>query len=228
MVDAIKVVVLALFVLVIVLIALAVEPDRAAEGDNPASVDSSTFSLECVTGERAANAIGTDGTDVPRQEVLETIAEAEAFLCVDLPQVTTLDGWQPRETNAIRSDALAVYEPGAWVAGENAYKYAEIYYGNESAQAFLSLIIHPNDLAERAGISVVCGPPPNRDAETREQDVKVQGIDATLWTTESPSQGQPSANVCWQEQGLSFFAGVSFQPGFDVQSEILPILNSIE
>ena len=227
MFDALKVCLIALALLLATIVALLAEPDEDSADEEGGTMRS--FSVDCVGGEAAQNPVGSDGTPGPRQEFLETIAEAEAFLCVDLPELTADGVWRPRETNAQRSHPLSVFEPGAWTAAENAYKYAEIYYGNESEETFMTLIVHPVDLDERQGIAVACGPPlPPAAGEPEEVGVTVQGVQTTLWTVQEPSNGPPTASVCWERDGLSYFAGVSFRPGFDVEDEILPLLDAIQ
>jgi hypothetical protein len=224
MLDALKVGLLAPVLLLAFFVALIAEPDDADE-----RVSLASFALECATGEAAENPLGPDGAELARQEFLDTIDEAEAFLCVDVPEIEQVGAWGVRQVNALRSAALSRFSPGEWTAGERAYKSTETYYGNDELLAFLTLAVYPGDLEDRIGVGLVCGPPTLPNGEGVEEfAVKLQGIETTLWIARDRERGQPLAAVCWARNDLTFYAGVSFQPGFDVQSEILPLLNSIE
>ena len=222
--DALKAMLIGLPLLIAVLVALAAAPATLEQ-----SRVVSTFLQECVGGEAADNPLGPDGADLSRQELFPSVEQAEAFLCVDIPQFPPADGWAVRQVNALRSHSLNAFDGGDWTAGAQAFKYTETYYGNETLQSFVTLIVYPDDLPERSGIGIVCGPPLASDAGVAEEvEVSVQGFETTFWVVEEPSQGEPSASLCWERGDLSFFAGISFRTGLDVQSDVLPLLDSLE
>jgi hypothetical protein len=100
MLDGLKVVVLALLLSGVAILAAFVVPD--AESDR----------LSCVTGEEAHNVTmrAPDGhmITVPRHQDFDSIAEAENWICVDVPQAEVLPGWQIAYISAHRPRSVGV------------------------------------------------------------------------------------------------------------------------
>jgi len=217
-IDALKV----LFVApLMVLAALAA---HLLGGDQEARV----AGVDCVTGEAAENPVGVSGQEVPRQEFFETVAEAEAFLCVDLPEIHA-PGWRARGANALRSHSLDAFEPGTFVSGEKGFKYAEVYYEDQDQRLLPTMVMQPEDLPQRSGIFVSCFPPPESGlGPTEEVPVTIQDAETVFWLVTDPPRGMPSASVCWQHDGLIFSVGTNYLPGIDPVAELMPALESIE
>jgi hypothetical protein len=206
------------------LLILAAIAAHLLEGDRQASING----VDCVTGDAAVNPKGVNGGDAPRQEFFDSVAEAEAFLCVDLPEITA-PGWRARDANALRSHSLDNFESGAFTFGERGFKYAELYYEDEGQRLLPTLIIQPHDLTQRSGIPISCFPPPETGlGPVEEIEVTIQGVETVFWLLTDPPRGMPSASVCWEQDGLTFFAGTFYAPGIDPVAELLPALQSIE
>jgi hypothetical protein len=192
------------------------------------SQGSGSVQFDCLRGEAARNPTGPNGEDRRHQQFFDTVQEAEAFLCVDLPEVHQTNGWRVREVNAIRSNSLDAFDEGSYVGNARAYKYAEIYYGHDQLRSNMTFIVYPEDLSMRGGLSPGCaGPPSPAPGLVTQVDITVQGIPTTMQLQEA-SRSPPRATVCWQDNGLSYFAGVNYQPGFDPIGEVLPLLESVQ
>ena len=69
----------------------------------------------CATGEAAENEF-IDGAYVPRQETFESVEDAEAFICHDVPILHT-EGWELETISAERSHELSQTVDGNGYAG---------------------------------------------------------------------------------------------------------------
>jgi hypothetical protein len=194
------------------------------DGDTP---------VVCATGYFATNPTDATGKDLVRQERFATVEGAETFLCVDLKQVTNTDGWRATGAIATRTNSLDYYDEGSFVAGDEAFKYSQIFYSNDQMQAQMTLIVYPDEVVGRLPTYPSCFGVPPDSRPWRQDQVTIQGVQATMWIREAaqsplaePRSSQPSAAVCWRRGGWNYFASVNHLPGF-VPVQMLPILDSI-
>ena len=186
--------------------------------------------VDCVTGDAAVNPTGVRGQENLRQEFLPTIEDAEAFLCVYLPRVQLPANWQPRRVvTAVRSNSVLAFGRGEWSAGEEAYKYIETYFYNFDRGISVTLMVYPSDLQQRWETGPVCGPAATDLAAVEATEVVIQSSRSTLWAEPSPGGWSTTlSSVCWERANLTILALITSPPSVDVQSEVLPILGSIE
>jgi DNA-binding CsgD family transcriptional regulator len=185
--------------------------------------------VDCVTGQAALNPPGARGEENLRQEYFTTIEEAESFLCVRLPRVQLPANWQSRRAvTTVRSNSIAEFESGAWSAGEDAYKYFETYFGAFDRSIYVTLMVYPSDLRDRWESGPGCGSAATDTAVVEFSEVIIQASRSTLWVEPSPVGWPTKSFVCWERANLTFHAAMTSPPGVDVQSEIVPILESIE
>jgi hypothetical protein len=89
----------------------------------------------CATGEAANNEF-VNGAYVPRQETFDTVHDAEAFICHDVPELHA-DPWELETISAERSHALAQTVDGNGTAS------VTLTYRNDSLNRTLTLEASP-------------------------------------------------------------------------------------
>jgi hypothetical protein len=191
-------------ILVPLLIALATGLLLTPDGDGGAAA------LQCVTGEAAKNPtqVSPSGRVIimPTNQYFDTIAGAEAWICLDVPQADLLPGWQVTAVSAQRSHSVDMY------AGGLGFRALTITYFNQQ-------------LATRVQIDVP-GPGEIVGAGTP-QAISIQGQQGTLWLRDDV----PAWLIQWGEGNDAVMArgatqGLDLQR-IDLQRDIIPFLETI-
>jgi hypothetical protein len=190
-------------------------------------------SLDCVKGAPAARPDRAAGELVAQQE-FATVAEAEAFICLDVPEVHA-EGWEVSGVNALRSDSIDAYEPGAYLSAEGQPRYLELAYANEELDEGRGWILNLRALPLGLADSISCeelhalpnGPFPD-EGEAIATELTVGGAEATHWVWLAPEGVAPSMLTCWERDGLTFTALGAYVENIEVERELVPVFESIE
>jgi hypothetical protein len=217
--------------------------ERSLEGASLAVLAAATLSacvfgsgddsLDCVTGEQAARPDRAAGELVAQQE-FATVAEGEAFICLDVPEVHA-EGWEVSGVNALRWDPIDAYEAGAYLSADRRPRYLELAYANEEVDEGRGWILNLRALPLGLANSISCeelhalpnGPFPD-SGEAIATELTVGGAEATHWVWLAPEGVAPSMLTCWERDGLTFTAGGAYAENIEVERELVPVFESIE
>ena len=173
--------------------------------------------LECATGELATNPT-LYGNEVPLLKRFNDVHGAEAFLCIDLPEMQEKRGWRLRYVDARRARSLD--PPGA---NDDYRRLARIEYENPSLNAFVGISPHIPGVFALSGLQCTLRGSPT-PYETR--TVIIQGQEARLYSDARPTS-QPRFAICWERNGLTIFAGGTYQRDLDPVDAILRLLETV-
>jgi hypothetical protein len=162
--------------------------------------------IECATGDLAMNPRNFDGSSRPRAERFDEIEKAEAFLCIDLPELREQAGWRLRFVEASRSKSLD--ESGR---NDDIRRGARIEYYNEALGSFIGLIPFMPGVLNSPGSCTLPGPPSRYEIKT----VSIHGQEARLYRETEPVS-QPNFAICWESNGLTIYAGGSVRRNVDL------------
>ena len=172
----------------------------------PDNEGDSTARLECVTGDAAKNPVqtGQDGRQLtmPITTMFETISEAEAFICLDVPQAGSVPGWVVQNVGVSRSHGLEMYESGM------GFRALSISYSNPEFHVGVDLRV--------PGEGVV-------DAPVAPRDIEIQGTTGKLWIAGQPEQ----YTIQWTKDGNTILAFGALNGSVSLQEDILPFLETV-
>jgi DNA-binding CsgD family transcriptional regulator len=158
---------------------------------------------QCVTGPRADNPTvqSPSGTTItmPTNERFPTVEEAEAWICLDVPQADLLHGWRIMGVSAERSHSLSEFVQGL------GHRRIDVVYIREP-QVLRVELTTPGDF-EIVGAG-------------EERKITIGGEPATLWTKDNALTAQ------WKVNGVPVIALIT-SGGDRALREAMPLLESI-
>jgi hypothetical protein len=206
--------------------------------------DDAPAEFACVTGEIARNRIAPNGQEAATNGVFETIEQGEAFICLDVPQLPEIDGWEVHNVNAERSHSLDHFKPGMFTTDDNGYRFLGIGYLNPRLDGLImfDFTVYPADYLSHlsAGAIGVIGPdescvmarlPLIGDFELLDEtEATVNGAQAIIQVYLEPEGRGRSQDlfVCWQEGALIYSAYARYGEPLEYRRDILPILELVE
>ncbi len=182
------------------------------------SGDGASAMVPCVTGEAARNEVSPDnGAEMPRHEIFENLAEAEAFLCVHLPKPHVTNDWTGLDhVTVVRSNSLDHFEPGAFSGVDGAFKFARSSFGRWA-------FIVSEAPVERARLLPGCS-----YSTTRKNAAHVMGMYLDIRTGNDPySKGFYRACAAWEKDGIAYEAEMGYPDETDLAHYVLPALESL-
>ena len=199
--------------------------------------DDADSSLACVTGPEAVNPVTAAGQKTPAYAFFETIAEGEAFICLDVPQMAEVNGWFVSGVNATRTQDLAAYRDGEYATADNAFRYLGIGYLNQRLDGLITFdfTVYPVQHAQWFGLPDQPGPDctalrlPIRPTVLEKTTARIRGHEAyvAILADLTPDQGRRLI-VCWREEDLIYSAYARYGDPIDPERDILPFLESVE
>ena len=180
-------------------------------------------SLDCVSGEAARNPVSDSGAPIQVGKLFETIAEAEAFICKDVPQIQQPGDWVFIYALAERTHSLQDYRDTDPLP--DASRHLSVTYSKPRGSAlYATLTFTTTDIADPAYANCMMG-------EGTLSDLIIQGTNATLW--ERTNAGYKGAILCWEEDGIRYRADlVVHDETADMKRNVLPdvliLLETIE
>ena len=192
MLDALKVLIVAVLLLSFGVLAALVVPESGSD------------KLACVTGEEAENVTmqAPDGhvITIPRHQDFASIAEAENWICLDVPQAAVLPGWQIRHISAHRSRSLDDEDGGL--------RWLSIEYRNPQLGASVHI--------ETPGPGEPLG-------QGRPRAIEIHGEQGTLWLMSDPA----FFTAQWGQGDKAVLASDYLSAGVDFERDILPLLETV-
>jgi hypothetical protein len=154
----------------------------------------------------------------------ETIGDAEAFLCVELPYPRETTGWKLDSVSAGRTHPLNHFEEGEYTSPEFGYKQALFVYVHASGSATpLELHVYPKPwLADRDGVGCEGLATDNRLI------IRLASADEGSVYRGFGIEGDPYMAACWEQDSLSFVASFEWRGQIDLQQDFLRLIESIE
>jgi hypothetical protein len=192
MLDGLKVVILALLLSGFALLAAHLIPE--SEPDR----------LSCVTGEAARNVTmkAPDGhtVTIPRHQDFDSIAEAENWICLNVPQAEVLPGWQIAHISAHRPRSVGV---------------------NNGTRS--SLFIEYRNPQLGASVHLETPGPVESLGQGTPQAIEIGGVEGTVWFVSDPA----FFSVQWGQGDDAVMASDYLAAGVDFWRHILPLLESV-
>ena len=182
----------------------------ASAGPSATDALSAATPLRCVTGRAAQNPTVADQRDpsrrltLPTNQTFATVEEAEAFICLRVPQPRDTGDWSLVSVRAERSHSLAQFLNGT------GYRALDIFYRNDALHLAFDLHVTPSRTEIEGS-----GPP---------RPFAIGDIQGKLYSRPSDAMGPGVFTLTWTQAGFSFMAmGTGAVP----VEAILPVLESI-
>jgi DNA-binding CsgD family transcriptional regulator len=159
---------------------------------------------QCVSGPRADNPTMQSPSGaiitMPVNERFNTIEDAEAWICLDVPDAVLVQGWRILGVTAQRSHSLSQFTQGM------GHRRIDVSYIREPNLLRIDLTSPGGGAIEGAG---------------QKSQIMVGGVPATLWTKAE------ALTVQWEVGGVAVLAIIT-PAGASALQEAMPLLESIQ
>jgi hypothetical protein len=134
--------------------------------------------------------------------MFDTVPEAEAFICLEVPRATDVPGWRVEYVVASRSLSLGEYRSG---------------------RGLRALNIGYSDREHRAGLELLVPGEGDTDALGGARDIKIQGVTGKIWVGGEPQQYA----IQWTKDRDTMMAFGAMVGGLDLEDDILPFIKTV-